>query len=153
MNSFIELSQQSRAVVMRETGMDELDYHLAILEAGCHYLDELTKPKQGSSADLVKLYQEHLTKLGFWLFFEKLVRHLEIAVADQWTREDGLERLQDNAWRRKRWLAELKCLPWKVEATNQLELWLKQLGPNRALIIPSTKHQPQHAPEHEHAHH
>lgn len=152
MNSFIALAELSRTTVMRETGMDELDYHLAILEAGCHYLDELVKPRGTTSApELSILYREHLTKIGYWNFFEKLVCHLEIAVADHW-KGDALIAMQPEQWKRKRWLAELKCLPWKMEATNQLELWLKQLGPKRTLVLPVTESKPQQQPQHEHVH-
>lgn len=147
-NSFLELADRSRALLMRETAMDELDYHLAILEGGSAYLDQLVRPQPGSSIELVKLYKEHLADLGFWAFYVFLFRHLEVGIAEQWTMDGALEPLQPAEWKRDRFLKEVATLPYKREATNQLEAWLKSLGPKRVLTA-----KPQSPVEHEYAHH
>lgn len=148
-NSFIELAEQSRLVLMRETGMDDLDYHLMILEGGCAYLEELVQPRGASSPspELHQLYREHLTAIGYWAFYEFLFRHLEIGVASDWMREGALEPLQTTDWKRQRLLAEVQALHTNRMANNLLDAWLKELGPKRTLRIPS---KPQ--PAHEHVH-
>jgi hypothetical protein len=150
-NSFIALAERSRTVLMRETGMDELDYHLLILEGGSMYLEQLVKPQADSSMELVRLYREHLTEIGFWGFYEFLFRHLEIAMAEEWSREGSVDVLQSKQWKRERLIKEVNALPWKREANNQLDAWLKDLGPKRTLIIKNNE--PTQVPQHEHVSH
>lgn len=149
-NAFIELAENSRLVLMRETGMDELDYQLMILEGGCSFLDEMVRPKGASwpVPELCNLYREHLTSIGYWSFYEFLFRHLEIGMAEQWTNAQGVDHLQSAEWKRDRLIREVNALPWNPMASNQMDLWLKQLGPKTTLVVPATESKPQQVLEH-----
>jgi hypothetical protein len=130
-NAFVLRSDQARSYLMKWTGMDELDYQLAILEGGCWYLEQLVHPISVVSEELVREYREHLTALGYWSFYEWVFRSLEVRLVNAWSATDALELLQPQPWCRARLLEEVKGLPWSPEAARQLDTWLKVLEPTR----------------------
>lgn len=132
-NSFVDLAKRSRTVLMKETGMDDLDYHLTVLEGGTLYLDQVVKPGKEGSEELVALYKEHLTNIGFWNFYSFLFSHLEIALAQRWTKEGAIEAYQTAAWKRGEFIKEVQGLPWQKEANAQFDTWLKAMGRDRFL--------------------
>lgn len=130
-NAMILRSEQARFFLMKWTGMDELDYQLAILEGGCTYLEQITAPTAVISEELMREYRAHLTAMGFWSFYEYIFRLLEIAVLEEWSRPDALELLQPQPWIRARWLEHIKGMPWMKCASDEMDIWLKNAQPAR----------------------
>lgn len=143
-NAFAERAERARATLKRETGMDDLDYHLAILDGGCTYLERLVEPGP-LNPQLKDLYRDHLTNLGFWEFYVYLFAHLEIGMVEDWSRSSAVELLQPAEWKRRRFLDRVAQLPDNTQAAVLLDVWLKGLG--SALKMPITN-EPKQAVQH-----
>lgn len=149
-NAWLAKANAARATLMRETGMDDLDYQLSILEGGCFFLDQLCR-SENAHPMIAQLYREHLTKLRFWTFYEHAFRTMEIDLVEEWAHRDALALIQPPEWKRKRLLDTIKALPWNDRANHQVEVWLKNLGDARVMRVPAgiharpeTQQQPQH---------
>lgn len=148
-NSFLRLAEDSRRELMAGTGMDELDYHLAILEGGCRFLEQLVPERPGLSSEVVRLYREHITSLGYWAWWEYAFRSMEIGLVGLWNSEGSVVPYQDEQWKRAHFLDHVHGMWNNKIAQHQLELWFKAIEP-KLVLYPDRQPQPQ--PQQAHVH-
>ncbi len=147
-NSFLRMAEESRREIMAATGMDELGYYLAVLEGGCRFLEALVPDRQGLSHEVVRLYREHITALGYWSWWEYAFRSMEIGLVGLWNSEGSVVPYQTEEWKRANFLEHVHGM-WHNRVTqHQLEVWFKTIEPKLAMY--PDKAQPQQQPTHAH---
>lgn len=143
MNALIKLSNEARTQLMAATCLDELEYHLLILESGCQCLDDLVRPVGTISKEACDLYRNHLGAIGWWTWYEHTFRAFEVRLAAEWFGPEGLEKHQPPAWLRKRLLAEAYSLRYTAHYQRAFDAWMKLVEDKKLLRIPATTKQPQ----------
>ncbi len=136
MNALIKLSDEARAQLQATTGMDELEYHLLILESGCQCLDDLVRPVGTISKEACDLYRNHLGAIGWWTWYEYTFRAMEIRIAAEWFGPESVVPLQGDQWRRKRLLEEAYSLRYTAQYQRAFDAWMKQVEKKRVLVLP-----------------
>lgn len=140
MNRLKAEAQQARTWLMAACEMDELDYHLMILEGGCKFLDHIVAnidvPEQ-----VRQRYQYHLMDLGFWDWYVYRLAVVEVALHKRWTLPNSIMHWQDAAYKRNSWLQELDGMvvdnpmcPSNLHL-DSFDVWLHKLGPRRAMKL------------------
>ena len=153
MNALIERSEKARAELMNAAGMDELTYHLMVLEAGCKALDETVRAVGATVNDeLREVFRAHLTKQGWWTWWEMLWRSFEVRLAAEWTGPDSLVPAQSPEWKRQRLHEEALTLYYTDHYHRAFDLWLKMLEDRGAHRIPVPTTQPKDQHQHDHVH-
>lgn len=157
MNALVTRSEEARKRLMEAAGIDELAYHLMILEAGCNCLDELVRPVNTTvSAEACQVFRAHLEKQGWWTFFELQWRHFEIRLEAEWFGPESLVPFQAEQWRRERLMTEVLTMHRTSRFWRVFDIWLKTLeNEGRAhVVLPPAQpaDQPQPIPQHEHIH-
>lgn len=154
MNALIKRSEEARAQLQHGAAMNDLDYHLMVLDAGCACLDELVRPLGvTASEEASNAYRRHMVRVGWWTFFELQWRHFEIRLAAEWYGPESLVPLQSEAWRRQRLIAEARSMQHTARFWRTFEIWLKQLeekGQATLILPPATAPQPEMHHEHQH---
>ena len=152
MNALITRSNEARAQLMAATGMDELDYHLLILESGCQVLDELVRPVGTISKAACDAYRDHLGAIGWWNFYEYAFRALEIRLAAEWTGPESLVPHQPAEWCRKTLMMEAYSFRYTAQFGRALDAWLSGVESRLALHLPAVQpqQQPKQTPTHVH---
>lgn len=148
MNALITRSNEARAQLRQATGMDELDYHLLILESGCQCLDNLVRPVGTISKEACELYRDHLGAIGWWTWYEHTFRAMEIRLAAEWFAPESLATHQPAKWWRKRMLEEAYTLRHTAHYARAFDAWMKLVEERRVLTLPpvqTLQPQPQHA--------
>ena len=136
MNALIQRSNEARAAIQAATGMDELDYHLMILESGCQCLDALVQPVGTISKEACIQYRAHLGAIGWWTWYEMQWRAFEVRTAVEWTGPEGLVPHQPAEWKRKRLLNEAYTLRYTAHYARAFDLWMKMVEDKRVLVLP-----------------
>ncbi|MBL8002358.1 MAG: hypothetical protein JNL05_10390 [Flavobacteriales bacterium] len=132
-NAFIQQATEARAYLMRETGLDELDYQLLILESGCQFLEHAvttTKPKYEALA--VK-QRRQLMDLGFFNFWQHQVMAHEIATRSRWENSDlwVYQPMED----KRRDFVQRALTMYALDKTwAAFDRWLKQLERRKVRI-------------------
>lgn len=141
MNALIQKSNEARAQLLALTGLDELDYHLLILESGCQCLDELVRPVGTLDKEICELYREHLGRIGWWTWYEYAFRAFEVRLAAEWTGPESLVPHQDKAWCRAEFLKEAYTLRHTGHYAHAFDAWLKmkEEGGTLKMNIPAAK--------------
>ncbi len=147
MNALIKLSNEARVQLQRAAGMDDLEYHLLILESGCQCLDDLVRPVGTISQDARDMYRNHLGAIGWWTWYEHTFRAFEIRLASEWFGPESLVPLQDKAWCRKGLIAEARTLRYTAHYQRAFDTWMKLVEDKRVLTLPplqTLQPKPQH---------
>lgn len=142
MNAFIRNAEQARASLKVQTGMDELDYQLMILESGCRFLEESVRPLDDQSEALAAEQRYHLMGLGFFDFYQQRIMVMEIDLVRRWS-NDELMPMQTKQYRRKALLDQALTLHVLDVTWQAYDTWLKNLErKNTNIYIPelSTSH-------------
>lgn len=141
MNALIQKSNEARDQLLALTGLDELDYHLLILESGCQCLDELVRPVGTLDKETCELYREHLGRIGWWTWYEYTFRAYEVRLAAEWTGPESLVPHQDKAWCRAEFLKEAYTLRHTSHYAHAFDAWLKmkEEGGKLKMNIPAAK--------------
>lgn len=135
-NQLLISSEAARAELQRATGMDDLTYHLMVLEAGCACLDQTLRPVNASvGADAVQAYREHLYAQGWWTWFEYFWRSFEVRLWAEWRGPESLVPRQSDAWRREQMHKEASTLYYTAYYHRAFEHFLKMLEANGGLRI------------------
>ncbi len=138
MNALIKLSNEARAQLQATTGMEDLEYHLLILESGCQCLDDLVRPVGTISKEACALYRNHLGAIGWWTWYEHTFRAMEIRIAAEWFGPESVVPMQDDKWRRKRLLSEAYSLRYTAQYQRAFDTWMKIMEDKRVLTIPAS---------------
>lgn len=157
MNALIAKSNEARAILQEATGLDDLEYHLLVLETGCTALDELVRPTGTISEDARLMYREHMVAIGWWTWYEMTWRAFEVRLAAEWTGPESLIPHQPTQWKRERLLAEAHSLHRTAQYDRAFEVWMKMIEDRRVLTIPPAPAKPENQPlpktHTHHAHH
>jgi hypothetical protein len=145
-NQLIIRSEAARAELQRSTGLDDLSYHLMVLEAGCACLDQTLRPVNASvGAEAVQAYRTHLYAQGWWTWFELFWRQFEIRLWAEWSGPESIVPLQSDDWRRESLHKEASTLYYTDYYHHAFDHFLKMLEERGQLAIPMPKgqHEPQ----------
>lgn len=146
MNALIKLSNEARAQLQAATGMDELEYHLLIMESGCQCLDDLVRPVGTISKDACDLYRNHLGAIGWWTWYEHTFRAFEVRLAAEWFGPESLERSQPQEWLLKRMLDEAYSLRYTAHYQRAFDTWMKLVEEKRWIYPDRIKRETQQTP-------
>jgi len=144
MNALIEKSNVARAAMQAATGMDDLSYHLMILESGCQCLDELVRPVGTISAEARIQYRYHLGAIGWWNWYEMQWRAFEVRLSAEWFGPGSLVHHQPAEWKRERLIKEAYTLRYTAQYARGFDLWMKLVEEKKVLVIPTVQPQTQH---------
>lgn len=148
-NALITRSEEARAALQQASGMDDLSYHLMILEAGCHCLDKTLQPVgAGLSSKVVELYREHLYKQGWWTWFEMFWRAFEVRIWAEWICPESLVPQQSDAWKRETLHNEASTLYYTSNYHHAFDLFIKMLEERGQLTIPIPQTAPANLTQH-----
>lgn len=146
-NALITKSEQARTRLMEGTGMDDLAYHLMVLEAGCACLDQTLRPVGAAvSSEAVELYRDHLVRQGWWTWFELYWRSFEIRLNAEWSGPESLVPAQPDAWRRAELEKEASTLYYTDHYHRAFDHFLKMLEEAGQLTITMPKGQHMNQP-------
>lgn len=136
MNELIKRSNEARMGLRAQTGMDDLTYHLMILESGCTCLDNTLRPVNAAvSRRAVEEYRSHLSREGWWTWFEMFFRSFEIRIWAAWTAPDSLVPYQTDQWRREELVKQASTLFYTGHYHTGFDHFLKMLEERNALRI------------------
>ena len=136
MNALIKLSNEARAQLQAAAGLDDLDYHLMILESGCQCLDDLVRPVGTRSKEARDLYRNHLEAIGWWTWYEHTFRAFEVRLAAEWFGPESVVPFQPQAWCRKHLIDEAYTLRYTPHYGRAFDTWMKLVEDKRVLVIP-----------------
>ncbi len=152
MNALITRSEEARAQLLASSALDDLSYHLMILEAGCRCLDETLRPVGTTVSEAMRdLYRDHMVKEGWWTWFELFWRGFEVRLAAEWFGPESLVPRQSAEWQRQRLHEEALTLYYTDHYHRAFDMWLKMLEERGAhsIAIPIEL---QPLPKHQHDH-
>lgn len=118
--------------------MDELDYHLMILESGCQCLDDLVRPVGTISKEACDLYRNHLGAIGWWNWYEHTFRAFEVRLAAEWFGPESVVAHQPATWCRKTLLLEAYTLRHTAHYARSFDAWMKMVEDRRVMVLPPT---------------
>jgi hypothetical protein len=136
MNALIERSNEARASLLAATAMDELSYHLMILESGCQCLDDLVRPVGTISKEACNQYRDHLGAIGWWTWYELQWRSFEVRLAAEWFGPESLVPHQSEKWKREALMKEAYTLRYTAHYVRSFDLWMKMVEDKRVLVLP-----------------
>lgn len=131
MNALLRRSNEARARLMRECNLDELDYQLLLLDAGCRVLERATPVEQDGSEVEARTRRELLAELGFWTWFEYEFRKMEVNLVEEWTRENAVALLQPTEVKREMLVEQTVGLSIYDHIWASYDHWLATTSPRK----------------------
>lgn len=139
MNKFVERALTARATLKRECGLDELDYQLLILEAGCRFLEDAVRSNELVSEQTARAYREHLMAQGFWDWFLYRFCGMETELVERWSRKDAVMLLQDTEYKREHLIEATVGLRIYDHHWTAFDTWLSTV-PKQLITKPKHEH-------------
>lgn len=131
MNALLRRSNEARARLMRECGLDELDYQLLLLDAGCRVLEKATPVGSGESELCANADREILAERGFWSWFEYEFRKMEVRLVEEWTRANAIALLQPTEVKRDMLVEQTVGLSIYTNTWESFDFWLSTTSPRK----------------------
>lgn len=140
MNALVRKSNEARATLMRECGLSELDYQLLILETGCRILEKAAPTGPLVTEEMARATREQLADLGFWTWLEYEFRKMEVALVEEWGRENAVALLQPAAHKLHLLTEQTVGLSIYQHTWNSYEHWLQTASATSRKRKPQFEH-------------
>jgi hypothetical protein len=128
MNRLLKESTRARLCLMRETGMDEMDYNLLILHTGCRFLERAVEPTEKVHEATAREYRYHIMRSGYWDWFEYVFRAMEVRTWKEWAHVNAVMLLQPEEYKRKHLLESCTGLTLYDATWASFDAWWTVAG-------------------------
>lgn len=139
MNQLLERAKAARITLKRECVMDELDYQLLILEAGCRFLEDAVRSNELVDEHRARAYREHLMAHGFWDWFILQFCTMEVQLVERWSCANAVDLLQPAEYKRHLLLEASIGLRIYDHHWRAFDAWLGTI-PKQLITTPKHQH-------------